>query len=49
MSASAKVYVSRLFEVYLLDRPFLSTKDPFIKKLFVHCSDSIGTGVNSEV
>jgi hypothetical protein len=35
MSESVKFDVKKIFEVYLLDRPGLSTKDLFIKNGFV--------------
>jgi hypothetical protein len=34
MSAKMKMDVNKFFEVYLLNRPLLSTKDQFVKKLF---------------
>jgi hypothetical protein len=35
MSAIVKIFVYKFFEVYLLDRSFLSTKDLFIKNCLV--------------
>jgi hypothetical protein len=35
MSASVKIDVNKVFEVHLLERPYLSTKDLFYKKNLV--------------